>query len=44
MKSMQSIVVEGRKHNLVSASIDDANMSNAVVMFPRFLVLSTSNS
>lgn len=34
----------GRRVYLVSASIDDSNMRSALVMFPRFLVLSTSNS
>ena len=41
--SKNKIVWEGRE-NLVSASIDDANISKAPVMFPIFFVLSTSSS
>lgn len=35
---------EGRAKYLVRESMDDASMSNALVIFPWFLVLSTSSS
>ena len=46
MKSMTTKrnKVKGFTHNLVSVSINEANISSALVMFPKFLVLSTSKS
>ena len=46
---MKSKTTKGNKvkefiHNLVSVSMDDASISNALVMLPKFLVLSTSKS
>ena len=44
MHESKGIKVKGFTHNLVSVSMDEANISNALVMFPKFLVLSTSKS
>ena len=44
MKHIANEREEVRTQNLVSASIEDANISNALVMLPRFFVLSTSKS
>ena len=44
MKCIGNINEEGGDTHLVSVSIDAANISNALVMLPRFLVLSTSSS
>ena len=46
---MKSKKTKGNKvkefiYNLVSVSMDDASISNALVMLPKFRVLSTSKS